>query len=129
MKQFSINTIKYLNEVLEFIENKNIKINSVTSSPKNFIIDYNFLVIRDLTLLIEEIVLNSNPIVKNSNKIKEVVRVAIFEKNRNKINEDLYNTINKASALSIDGYIDFKLQWHVNEINNILYYLVKKSFY
>jgi hypothetical protein len=129
MKQFSINTIKYLNEVLEFIENKNIKINSVTSSPKSFTINYNFLVIRDLTLLIEDIVLNSNPIVKNSNKIKEVVRVAIFEKNRNKINEDLYNTINKASALSIDGYIDFKLQWHVNEINNILYYLVKKSFY
>ena len=82
-----------------------------------------------LALLLEELVFSKNSITKGNDKLKKKLRKIIFEPNRDKVIEELCTYLNENKTLDIEAYALFRLNKHNQEIDNILYYSMKKFYF
>lgn len=127
MHNIEIYTLKHTNELKNFFNTKNIEVKNLYIENKThyFLLEYKFLIVKDISLFIQEIVLNSNPILKNSNTAKEKINNIVFNNSREMLNRDLYYIVHTHGSVNIDGFINFKLNKFIHDINNILYCTVK----
>lgn len=127
MHNIEIYTLKHTNELKNFFNTKNIEVKNLYIENKThyFLLEYKFLIVKDISLFIQEIVLNSNPILKNSNTAKEKINNIVFNNSREMLNRDLYYIVHTHGSVNIDGFINFKLNKFIYDINNILYCTVK----
>ena len=120
---FLLNTTQNKDKIGIFISSENIK----NTNTDSFTIKLNLVSLIELSFLIEEVLLNNNPIVKNSIRLKSNIRKIIFDKNRTEIIEDILILINRYGSINIEGYINFKLQVYTNAIDDILYFAIKNN--
>jgi hypothetical protein len=129
MREIVVSTEMYSEKLNKFFDVNNYPVitRSINGDSSYVIVEYEFLLVNDLTLLMRDIVLDENSIIRSSPKIKEVINNAVFEKKRNTTNRDVYYLIKNENKINLDGYINFKFGQLINDMNNILYYLIKRN--
>lgn len=79
--------------------------------------------------MMEYILLNDNPVLVDSEKAFGSVAELAFQPTRGIMKLKLEEFLRESDAISIEGYISFRLSEYSGRINAILYSIVKKNLY
>jgi len=90
----------------------------------SFSIRYENFNIDSIVTVIKNILLDNNPITKNSKKIRGIV-LNNFNGFDEKVREDILSFFDGETQMNIDGYITFRLSGYEYKVNYILYKLIK----
>ena len=82
-----------------------------------------------LAELFEDILLNQDELLATSPRLYEHVRTKVFSPARKEIERDLFEFISANSAVSVDGYVAFRLNQYPQKIRNTLYAIAKRMIY
>ena len=126
MNAVTISTKLYHREMTSFFKQSCIKI-CQKGDIYFFIINPQHFCCDILAELLEDIILDNNPIVRSSHRIYQRMKEIIFIGERPVLQKDLQVLLAQNETLHIEGYIQFRMQKYENKVNNILYAIVKRS--
>ncbi|MDR2939196.1 MAG: hypothetical protein LBV08_02635 [Clostridiales bacterium] len=79
-----------------------------------------------LSAELKKIIFESNPLTRNSIKIRGLIDENLFSSFAQNVSSDIINLLTESEFVNIDGYICFHLNKYKEIIDNTLYLLVKR---
>ena len=130
MGKLSIHTEVYTKELMGWIEENSSRIHTKSKNGNVCLIeiDCDEKCKKSLSILLEEIILNKNPITKGYKSIYENVKNLVFLPHREDIYKELNSFLEENDTINLEGYTDFRMDAYAHLINLVLYAVVKKSF-
>ncbi len=127
MLNVTVYTKRYSLELSKFLVSNKVSYELFEASGfKAFVIPTATVYLKSFIQMLKCFVLDRNPIVKRSQRLKNILLQSVFTEPNN-ISEDLQNYISLNQTINMDGYVDFRLQDYTNKIDSILYAVVKKN--
>lgn len=127
MKTLTINTNSYANELSKYFEQINEVEKGNTNSVEFYRLPLKNLDTVEFSKMLENIILNKNPIIQSSTKLFFVIKEIVFAKDHFYIIKNLENYFLYNDTLNVDGYINFTLYEYSIKIDYILYSIVKRN--
>lgn len=126
MNAVTISTKLYYQEMMDFFIGDCVKV-CQRGNIYFFTVHFQQFHLGILAELLEDIVLDNNPIVRASHHIYQRMKELIFICQRPALQKDLHGIISLGQPLYLEGYILFRMQKYERQVNDILYAAVKRS--